>query len=43
MMATERRGFVDQEVVERGLEVIASMQRSCDKTDVDVKVVLKLS
>jgi len=43
MMATERGGFVDQEVVERGLEVIASMQRGCGKTDVNVKAVLKLS
>ncbi len=43
MVVTERGEFVDQEDIESRFEVTASMQRGCGKTDVNVKVVLKLS
>ena len=43
MMVPERRRCVGQVVIERGLEVIASMQRGCGKTATNGKVEIKLS
>jgi len=43
MMVPERGRFVNQVVIERGLEVIASMQRGCGKTAAKGKVAIKLS